>query len=827
MSDTIVFPCPACGTKYSVGPSHAGKKTTCKKCGAPVTVPSPQVANPTIVGGTRTIRRADIDPGASAREESTAAAPAPSVDMSGGASVLRKEETVIAAPPVGGPGTSARGRGPTAGPHRPAATGHVPGRPPVPGAPGMPAKKKNNIPLFAGIGGGVLAVILVVVIIVASGGGGGGGTGGGGTGGTAKSGTNTPAEDPDKSLLVHHQKSLNNVMSLQIEQVRAFYDEAKARNAKPEWKKQQDDWAKELMTKADSAEAVAMAQIALLLDNDGYAQAKNLLNTAANAMQRAGKATRKEKRGDRTVIVADKSFEEIARRIGWGDYTRPGEIDDYLRLEIEGAREYSQYYLSLDQVYTDTRLFPPDILAELRKREKVALENGKAFMALHDKDKFAINAREQWLRFKLANDSKARWNRVKRQRSFSPAAMRRESENFDQIWTYTYWKPFIVYVEKPPGREGLSEEFKEALDSKSALLAGLYEWFEINFIKPFHLKRVKPIGYEETAEREGWPLSVVVLKDSHTFEQYCEDEMGQPMPGARAFYSPVNEIVITYDDRNTDPDRLWFNESVLIHECFHLLSDYYAVNPIDYTRLDIKNGERPTRPRYSNILVQEGITDAVSGFIREGQGKDAKYKFLELNHLRLRHWQSQYKGIGNRNIYRIQDLLGATSYPEAMYTGLDRLQELKIPVRDPNSTAQQLLGLYYATACQMNFFFHHYKEGGKPVYRDKWWDYLGKDYKGEIVLTRYDKSVGTDVFKKVFGIKSDADWETINKQFEEFTKDLKPQDVGKGFEEGFIMPGGIIQPDRAPPRAQPGNGTEQQGMRRDDEVLEEEAVGAK
>ena len=40
MSDNIVFPCPACGTKYSVSPHHAGKKTTCKKCGAAVTVPS-------------------------------------------------------------------------------------------------------------------------------------------------------------------------------------------------------------------------------------------------------------------------------------------------------------------------------------------------------------------------------------------------------------------------------------------------------------------------------------------------------------------------------------------------------------------------------------------------------------------------------------------------------------------------------------------------------------------------------------------------------------------------------------------------------------------
>ena len=68
MSDNIVFPCPACGTKYSVGPHHAGKKTSCKKCGAALTVPQPNVQNPTIVGGTRTIRRADMAPSVSERK---------------------------------------------------------------------------------------------------------------------------------------------------------------------------------------------------------------------------------------------------------------------------------------------------------------------------------------------------------------------------------------------------------------------------------------------------------------------------------------------------------------------------------------------------------------------------------------------------------------------------------------------------------------------------------------------------------------------------------------------------------------------------------------
>src|SRR5688500_7112075 len=121
MSDNIVFPCPACGTKYSVSPHHAGKKTTCKKCNAQVTVPTPQVANPTLVGGTRTIRRADIDPGHSSREEAIDGKA--DVDMTGGASVMRKEETVIGAPPMTNAthhGARTTARRPTAGAARPA-----------------------------------------------------------------------------------------------------------------------------------------------------------------------------------------------------------------------------------------------------------------------------------------------------------------------------------------------------------------------------------------------------------------------------------------------------------------------------------------------------------------------------------------------------------------------------------------------------------------------------------------------------------------------------------------------------------------------------------
>ncbi len=830
MSDAIVFPCPACGTKYSVSPSHAGKKTSCKKCGASVTVPSPQVANPTIVGGTRTIRRADIDPGSSTREEATGVSQhESSVDMTGGASVMRKDETVIGAPPMTASDTSARGRGPTRAPTR---TGHVSqpapmGRAMPPHMHGAP-KKKNNLPLFAGIGGGAVAVILVVVIIIASSG--GSGTGGGGTGGdvgAASSDTGGPAADPDKSLLVHHQKNINNVMTLTLDQVRTFYEEAKARKEKPEWRTQQDAWANQLLSKAESDKALPMAQVALMLDNDGYSFANNLLRKAATAMQREGIAVKRQKDGQRQIVVPNKTFEDVVKRLGWVAYSRPAKMDDYLLHETEGSEEYNKYYVALDPVYADVKLFPPDVVAELKKLEKLAIEKGDEFFAGHEKDGFARNARRAWIRFKQANDTKGsttlKWNRAKQQRSFCQLAMRRDNEAFDKVWTYTYWKPFMVYVEKPPGTEGISADFEESLASKSALLQHLYDWFSVNFVTRYSLQRVKPMGQGETAEKEGWPLSVIVLKDSQTFEQYCEDEIGQPMPGARAFYSPRNEIVITYDDRNdANPDTAWFNESVLIHETFHLLSDHYGANPIDWKRLG--KGEGPDRPSYSSILVQEGITDSVSGFVRSGgKGRDAKYEFLQLNHLRLQSWQRNYESMSNRNIFRLQDLLKCGSYSALVYLGCDRLRELGIPV-PPGAEGRfqgPLMGLYYATACQMSYFFQYYKEGSKYPYRDAWWEFLGKDYKGEIKLTSYDTTPGVNAFKQVFGIKTDADWDAINKKFEDYTKNLKSENVGKGADEGelpkTVLPSEVL-PGNRHPGAGNARGTEQNANRREEEI---------
>jgi len=806
--DTIVFPCPACGTKYSVGPHHAGKKTTCKKCGAPVTVPTPQVANPTFIGGTRTIRRADIEAIKGERDETgVAMEEAPEVDMKGGDSVMRKDETLygqqVPQETAHGTRVPAPRRGPTAGPaQRQGTASHAPAHAPAHGraAPyghaGAPAKKKSPMPLVLGIGGGVVALILIVVIVANSGGGGGGldttaqgagqnpGSNGAGGGGNSKS--------QDELLLADLNTNLNNAAALSSDAIEGFYKQAKEKKSVTGFKAVMDGFADALAKKATTEGGERIARIGLLLDSDGYATGKGLLRKASDVLEPGRTISRTDKEG-RPVKSFQKNqlFIDVATRLGWKAYVRPVEFDDYRVLAIEHINDYEDAYNGIPQACRDVEMLPPELIEKLSELEGKVKAAGASLEEQHKKDGFAKNARAAFLRFLDANKG-GKVNRKKNQRPFSPEAMSRTDEKVDQVWTYTYWKPFIVYVELPVGGGEMDEAFKETLASKAALLQHLNDYFRTNLVDKFNLQRVKPRYNAERAEKEGWPLEIVVLKDSPTFEQFVADVNGQPIPGARAFYSPLNERVMTFDDtENPSPETAWFNESVLIHETFHLLSDHYAAGPM------FEEAEMRARPRYSSILVQEGLTDSVSGFTREGTGYEAKYEFLTQNHLRLKDWQAMYKQIGNKMLFRIQDMVECRNYGQCQQKAVDRWQQLGLKIQSQahvNWIAQMGLGLYYASSCQASFFFINYKEGGKYPYRDKWWEYVSKDYNGTIQLKSSSDNAAIEEFKKMFGIKSDKDWEALDKKFEDFTVKLKPEDVGKSGgpeikEEESVRPG--------------------------------------
>jgi hypothetical protein len=574
-----------------------------------------------------------------------------------------------------------------------------------------------------------------------------------------------------------------------------------------------DSFANELYRKAEQSGPQDKARIALLLDDDEFTQGRILMVAAEAALREGGQATRsvRDERGRQRTVV-DETYKQVIQRLGWDTFEEAPERSEWETLDVKGAAMFRNAHNDAISRYGDVGLFPPEVLKDLKELQEAPLEDYRNLLAQHEKDGFAINARREFLRFKQQNGTLGPFDRTKGQRMFSPPAMDREGEHFDAIWTYTYWKPFIVYVEKPPGRGALDPAFLSSLESKAALLQQLHDWFQEEFVKRYELRRVKPmdeaVGFRprrpdgteydslaHQAEEENWPMTIVVLQNEDSFQRFLADTSGgNPIPGARAFYSPLNEHVITYDDREQqEEDTEWFNEAVLIHETFHLLSDHYAADPLNLKRLIREEGSLP-RPRYTSILVQEGLTDHVAGFTRTGEGATAQYEFLGRNHLRLRDWKAIYRRLGNNNLFRFQDMLEVRSYGQIGNVVQKRVNELFVkrdqeagtmqvdPVRI-NFAAQTAMGNYYATATMASYFLTNFRKDGRYPYRDKWWDYIGRDYKGHMTLRNFADNAAISDFAELFGMRTQEDWDRLNTEFVEFTLALEVEDVGSGGEE--------------------------------------------
>jgi hypothetical protein len=830
--ETITFPCPACGTKYSVPAQHAGKTTPCKKCGANITVPVPQVANPTIIGGTRTIRRSDIEDASTSERAAPVAkratAPIPKagmkkatanfgdVDMKGGDSVLRKEETVVQT----GPGTRPH---PSRVPPPPARGGRPApvqgGRPaPMPGQPGYGTPKaKNPMPLYLGIGGGALVLVIIVIVIVAMSGpkpGANPGNGGGGTGGGKDGGAAVQVSD-DERILKQFENATRNEIGVVTADVKANYNLAKekaAANGKfvDKFKDYKNQFANLLAKRMGESGAgkADVREVALLLYNDGYQDiARPLLDKARTMMTskdryRSEEYTSVGENGEptkRTREVPRDEYKSLCELLGFVEYKWPeDEFSDYYRWEIPQWTTWEKKRQEISMAVGGDMFFTKTQYDEIKVLEDALIKAGKELRDQDKADGFAIAAREAFIRFKQKNAD------TNKRAMFSPKMLQRDGEKFEEVWGYTYWKPFIVYVEIAPGRD--VDDLKKSFATKANLLMQEEKWFRKHIVEAFGLKRVLPfegplkshlpglVGKKfetpgELAEAEGWPLEINVLKDGQTFQQFLQDQMGGGIPGARAFYSNPLKHVVTWDDpaASEGDDQAWFNECVLIHECFHMLTDHYAANPVEwkweYSGEKDPNGLRKrdwkpiqNKARLFNVFVQEGLTDSVAGFEKEGDGANAKYSFLMHNRARIPYWQQTYEQFGKQNLFRVRDLLDCVHYGHFGPVGnrcWDRIGMKKKMGGYPRDAQQAYFGIYYAAACQASAFLYHYKENGSYKYREKWMRYIKMDYAGEVDRGEYTAEPGIKAFKEAFGIKSDADFDTIEAELVKWNVTLK------------------------------------------------------
>ncbi|MCC6574774.1 MAG: hypothetical protein IT462_13425 [Planctomycetes bacterium] len=813
-------------------------------------VPVPAGVTATIAGSTRTIRRSDIEEAARpiAQKETkqivkrspTVEVAAPptkrtvQVDMQGGESVMRKEAAPQQTPPVSGSRFTTPRKGntamvappPVATPNRVAPPPPVQrGAPPRVGAPGRPAprsmspggqlqvsapKKKSNGLMIGGIIGGVVLVGAIIGIVVMSPKGGAPATNNSTADGT-KSNSGGPKLEGDKALLAQLDREINEKSSLPIAQVRANFQECKKRKDNPDFKTRLSVWSEELRKRAlKDGGAADVYDIAVNeLEPEGV-NVSELIARAFKELDAGESVTVTTADGSqRRVFREDYRFADAAKRLGYVKYDTP---DIFVRNYSQwGFPEYKTYEVELANIRADAKgdYIAPDKLGKLRELEGAVTKVGKALQDQHDKDGFAINARMAFNRFLDANRGGTR-----KERMFEPKVLGREGETVEECWTYAYYKPFIVLIEKSSSAD--DEETRRNIESKRNLLYQLWTWFDNNIRKPFKLQRQRPMGNGALAEREGWPMQLVVLKDGETFAEFVSRSNPGMAGLARAWYQrwddrkikdvddppedtvlPDMEMVLTYDEPSMrDPAKEWSNDSVLVHETFHMLSDFYGANP--QTFADFLKA-----PNYTSILIQEGLTEFIAGFEKRGQGPDAQYTFCKQNHLRLAAFQGTYKTLKKKLLYRIQDLLRTPDYGAAIRIAYDRCDQLKIQWL--KRIGSQFLGLYYESACQAAHFFSEYKdEAGNYPYREKWWKLVEMDYTGTLELTSRDPEPVFIKVKELFGIKDDSDWDKMNKQFVDFTMALTPEDVGEVLEpvvpdEGGEGGGGDDKDNNIPP----------------------------
>jgi hypothetical protein len=570
-------------------------------------------------------------------------------------------------------------------------------------------------------------------------------------------------------LLARHREAHEDNAALPHATVLELYKEAAKHKEAQGFAGMLDDWAKVLAGKAETEREDELADAAILLHDDGYTDlAEPLLEKAWRALLDANKAVRRvtEKREDGTerfVRIASAKFKEVVKRLGWLGYTYPADMDDCVRYDVDGALAYTRLYADIEPVFHDVGLYPPESVDALNAAHAVAAAAFKALVDQHKKDGFALSARAAWLRFKNSQDSMARFDRSKGRRSFSPRAMGRETESFDSIWTYSYARPFMLFVEKPVGKDAISPEHTRALEARAALLAGVYAYFHAEFIAPYELKRVKPQHYEQRAEEEGWPLEVVVMRDKAAFDDYAAEL--EESRGVDFLYLPIENRVVTYHHLpENDPDMANENLSRLAGQAFALLIDHYAAGPhVDFESALV-------RPRFSSLLVQHGLPAALGGLRPEGRG----HAFVQAQPAVAGIFKHAHETLGNVQLLRLRDLIECRHYGQVVAKALQRAGETNTKA-NPRWIQATATAIYEAAATSAVYFFEQFEKDGKHPYRAKWRAFLKAELKGEHALTGWSDDAGVKAFKKAFGIEADTDWDTMEAEFLEFTLKLAPK----------------------------------------------------
>jgi len=698
-----------------------------------------------------------------------------------------------------------------------------------PGAYPPGVQKKSNAGVWIGVGGGALVLLLIIVgIVVAT-----------GDSGNDPNIANNPVidqaeldrkaaealaaelkarTDAQTEVLSNASKQLSEG-TLYAELWESYKSVSALKDVVPELADKQRslkrDMAKGLADRMDSdltakgADIKLHHEVAMRLQKEGFEeQASKIARTVCTSSGYQRTTWSRDKEGNQ---VGKDSAEFIALEAisGLAYFETPKLIReaDFIN-GFDEYREFSEYLNDFQAEYP-SGLAPKDdqLYIDLKEASDILLKRVQSIIADHEKDGFAEFAADAFNKFR---------NKWGVETGDKPAA-------FPGKFDYGYSEPFIFYLELE-GREDMEpEEIIANMSRKTQILKDLVDHFYATCRDPWGLERTYPDNIDPV-DRVRYPLEIVVLRDGDRYSEYQEEVMGRSLPGARAHYSPQYRQIITWDDPEAEEDlsRQWFDTCVLAHEAWHFMSSIHMPGKgvIYSSTPDPETKEPINLPRYSSLVVQEGLTDYTAGFEEYEKDGRVHFKWAKVNHLRLgsfREWTTyiteRWKEISQSSTKidqavtweegRYRGVMGAREMIRCLFYGacgqmafenLVRLgfTQVRPQPRDfaivPNAT-----GFYYAWSCSFSYFLMNYNNG---QYADKFMQWCEEDYKDEI-KKQYDYSTyyrmfrngfkttpGIERFMEIFeidGLDSPM-WDELDDQFYKYTmEDVEYIKVSEGY----------------------------------------------
>ncbi len=264
-------------------------------------------------------------------------------------------------------------------------------------------------------------------------------------------------------------------------------------------------------------------------------------------------------------------------------------------------------------------------------------------------------------------------------------------------------------------------------------------------------------------------LKMNVFTKSEDYAAY-NDKVDPSLNGsARAYYSPMEPRFITTYDGGADQEDEFTTNQVQCHEATHQLVHFYTW---DLSRTALKRDvswlDCDMRPAWS----EEGFAE----FFSSHAVKDGKYLWMQPLDERLAHIYLLDEIVREKKWapWEMKEFLAARDGQQLQELG--RLRASRTPA-DRGIAESVMVNLFYAKAWSLVHFLWYAEEGGKPKHRDRYVEYLKREFHLEYKLDKVKHAempvpVGANDFRRIFGLTKDPDLAAFEKEWQAYVTKL-------------------------------------------------------